>query len=103
MLPCSIQMLTVSHEQGIDLNVGELQMYGTVNWLNAGEELGKVKKGTELLTLLFIFKTGVVLMAQERTKGKRKPRVSSTTLHRHSHNLITAKFYERLGKLQGWI
>lgn len=61
--------------QAIDLNVGELQMYGTVNWLNAGEELGKVKKGTELLTLLFIFKTGVVLMAQERAKGKRKPRV----------------------------
>jgi len=59
----------------VDLNVGELQMYGTVNWLNASDDLGKMKKGTELLTLLFIFKTGVVLMAQERIKGKRKPRV----------------------------
>ena len=57
------------------MNVGELQMYGTVNWLNAGDDLGKMKKGIELLTLLFIFKTGVVLMAQERIKGKRKPRV----------------------------
>ena len=55
--------------------MGELQMYGTVNWLNASDDLGKMKKGTELLTLLFIFKTGVVLMAQERIKGKRKPRV----------------------------
>jgi len=61
--------------QVVDLNVGELQMYGTVNWLNASDDLGKMKKGTELLTLLFIFKTGVVLMAQERIKGKRKPRV----------------------------
>jgi len=59
----------------VDLNVGELQMYGTVNWLNASDDLGKLKKGIELLTLLFIFKTGVVLMAQERIKGKRKPRV----------------------------
>ena len=57
------------------MNVGELQMYGTVNWLNASDDLGKMKKGIELLTLLFIFKTGVVLMAQERIKGKRKPRV----------------------------
>ena len=61
--------------QVVDLNVGELQMYGTVNWLNASDDLGKMKKGIELLTLLFIFKTGVVLMAQERIKGKRKPRV----------------------------
>jgi len=67
--------------QVVDLNVGELQMYGTVNWLNASDDLGKIKKGTELLTLLFIFKTGVVLMAQERVKGKRKPRVRSA-LHK---------------------
>jgi len=67
--------------QVVDLNVGELQMYGTVNWLNASDDLGKMKKGTELLTLLFIFKTGVVLMAQERVKGKRKPRVRSA-LHK---------------------
>ena len=50
-------------------------MYGTVNWLNALDELGKMKKGMELLTLLFIFKSGVVLMAQERLKGKRKVKV----------------------------
>ena len=68
--------MRVSVGQVVDLNVGELQMYGTVNWLNASDDLGKMKKGIELLTLLFIFKTGVVLMAQERIKGKRKPRVS---------------------------
>jgi len=66
----------------VDLNVGELQMYGTVNWLNTSDDLGKMKKGTELLTLLFIFKTGVVLMAQERIKGKRKPRVCPSTRRR---------------------
>jgi len=66
--------------------VGELQMYGTVNWLNASDDLGKMKKGTELLTLLFIFKTGVVLMAQERIKGKRKPRVC--LLDDHSFHVL---------------
>lgn len=40
-------------------------MYGTVNWLNAQDEFDKVNKGMELLTLLFIFKSGVVLLAQE--------------------------------------
>lgn len=50
-------------------------MYGTVNWLNATSELGKLKKGMELLTLLFIFRSGVVLMAQEKIKGKRKVKV----------------------------
>jgi len=50
-------------------------MYGTVNWLNASEEIGKVKKGSELLTLIFIFKSGVVLLAKERVKGKKKAKV----------------------------
>lgn len=64
--------------QGLELNVGELQMYGSVNWLNALDELTKMKKGTELITLLFIFKSGVVLLAQERVRGKKgKPKVGA--------------------------
>ena len=51
-------------------------MYGNVNWLNALDELGKIKKGTDIVTMLFVFKTGVVILAQERVKGKRRPRVS---------------------------
>jgi len=57
------------------LNVGELQMYGTVTWLNATEELGKMKKGTELVSTLFVFKSGVVLLVQERIKGRKKVKV----------------------------
>ncbi|ESN99867.1 hypothetical protein HELRODRAFT_83887, partial [Helobdella robusta] len=68
------------NERGLDLNVGELQMYGTVNWLNASSELGKMKRGMELLTLLFIFRTGVVLMAQEKVKGKRKMKSNQNRL-----------------------
>ena len=64
--------------QSVDLSVGDLQMYGTVNWLNAADEVGKVKKGSELLTLIFIFKSGVVLLAQERVKGKKKAKVSQS-------------------------
>ena len=58
--------------QVIDLNVGDLQMYGNVNWLNALDELGKIKKGTDIVTMLFVFKAGVVILAQERIKGKRR-------------------------------
>ncbi len=65
--------------QPLDLNVGELQMYGTVTWLNALDELGKIKKGTELLCTVFVFKPGVVLLCQERVKGKKKARVRSST------------------------
>lgn len=50
-------------------------MYGNVNWLNALDELGKIKKGTDIVTMLFVFKSGVVILAQERMKGKRRPRV----------------------------
>ena len=75
--------------QGLELNVGELQMYGSVNWLNALDELTKMKKGTELITLLFIFKSGVVLLAQERVRGKKtKPKVrSSSNIARHCLSL----------------
>ena len=54
------------------MNVGDLQMYGNVNWLNALDELGKIKKGTDIVTMLFVFKAGVVILAQERIKGKRR-------------------------------
>ena len=47
-------------------------MYGTVTWLNAIEELGKLKKGTELFSTLFVFKSGIVLLVQERLKGKKR-------------------------------
>ena len=47
-------------------------MYGNVNWLNALDELGKIKKGTDIVTMLFVFKAGVVILAQERIKGKRR-------------------------------
>ncbi|ESO03700.1 hypothetical protein HELRODRAFT_99976 [Helobdella robusta] len=58
----------------VDLNVGELQMYGTVNWVNWDEELTSVKlrKDCDLLTLVFIFKTAVVILARERQKNKKK-------------------------------
>ena len=64
--------MTFYLHQVIDLNVGELQMYGTVTWLNALDELGKLKKGIELLCMVFVFKAGIVLLAQERNKLKKK-------------------------------
>ena len=50
-------------------------MYGSVNWLNALDELGKMKKGTELLTLVFVFRGGIVMLALEKVKSKKKHKV----------------------------
>jgi len=50
-------------------------MYGTVKWLNASDALGKIKKGVEMLTVVFIFKSAVVLLAHERIKAKKKSKV----------------------------
>ena len=63
--------------QAVNLSVSELQMYGTVKWLNASEALGKIKKSVEILTIVFIFKSAVVLLAHERIKTKKKSKVSA--------------------------
>ncbi|XP_074662751.1 protein still life, isoforms C/SIF type 2-like isoform X1 [Tubulanus polymorphus] len=60
----------------IDLNIGELQMYGIVEWLNVSKDLGKIKKGQDLVTSCFVFKTGVVLLCKERIKQKKKSKQS---------------------------
>lgn len=62
----------------MNLSVSELQMYGTVKWLNASDALGKIKKGVEILTVVFIFKSAVVLLAHERVKTKKKSKVTYT-------------------------
>jgi len=54
-------------------------MYGTVKWLNASDALGKIKKGVEILTIVFIFKSAVVLLAHERIKPKKKSKVPKLT------------------------
>ena len=57
--------------QPVDLSVGELQMYGTVEWCNVTDSLGKIKKGTELQSTVFVFKTGVVFLCRERLKRRK--------------------------------
>ncbi|XP_060603385.1 protein still life, isoform SIF type 1-like isoform X2 [Ruditapes philippinarum] len=63
-------------KKAVDLSVGELQMYGTVEWSNVADSLGKIKKGTELESTVFVFKTGVVFLCRERLK-RRKTRVGT--------------------------
>lgn len=71
-----IVFFSFPHFQPVDLSVGELQMYGTVEWCNVSDSLGKIKKGTELESTVFVFKTGVVFLCRERLK-KRKSKVVS--------------------------
>ncbi|CAG2205438.1 Protein still life, isoform SIF type 1,Protein still life, isoforms C/SIF type 2 [Mytilus edulis] len=55
----------------VDLSVGELQMYGTVEWCNICDSLGKVKKNLDLENIVFVFKTGVVFLCRERIKRRK--------------------------------
>lgn len=54
-------------------------MYGTVRWLNASDALGKLKKGSEVLTVVFIFKSAIAIIAQEQIKSKKKSKVFGST------------------------
>lgn len=54
------------------LDVGQLQMYGSVTWLNALEQLGRVRKDTQLITILFVFKVGIVILCVEKQKMRKK-------------------------------
>lgn len=55
-------------------------MYGTVRWLNASDALGKLKKSSEVLTVVFIFKSAIAIIAQEQTKSKKKSKVSKYSI-----------------------
>jgi len=46
-------------------------MYGTVEWCNICDSLGKIKKGLELENIIFVFKTAVVFMCREKIKKKK--------------------------------
>ncbi|KAL8579618.1 hypothetical protein ACOMHN_025571 [Nucella lapillus] len=55
----------------IELSVGDLQMYGTVEWCNMTDYLGKVKKTTDFENIVFVFKMGVVFLCCERQKRRK--------------------------------
>ncbi|XP_041354996.1 protein still life, isoforms C/SIF type 2-like isoform X2 [Gigantopelta aegis] len=59
------------HKQPVDLSVGELQMYGMVEWCNMLEYLGKVKKTVDFENTVFVFRTGVVFLCRERSKRRK--------------------------------
>ncbi|OAF67036.1 hypothetical protein A3Q56_05246 [Intoshia linei] len=54
-----------------DIVVSELQMYGTVKWLNSVDFIGKSKKKSNLLYFIFVFLKGVVIMAQSNKYEKK--------------------------------
>ncbi len=64
------------------LDVGQLQMYGSVTWFNAPHELGRLRKGTQLVTVLFVFKVGVVILSLEKSKMSKKHKVGHGQCYR---------------------
>ncbi|XP_033741186.1 protein still life, isoform SIF type 1-like isoform X2 [Pecten maximus] len=59
------------HKKAVELSVGELQMYGTVEWCNICDSLGKIKKGLDLENIIFVFKSAVVFLCREKVKKKK--------------------------------
>ncbi|XP_052239037.1 protein still life, isoform SIF type 1-like isoform X5 [Dreissena polymorpha] len=83
-----------------DLSVGELQMYGTVEWCNVTDSLGKVKKGTELESTVFVFKTGVVFLCRERLKRRKSKGGASAARGLFSESYDTAERFRTLIPVQ---
>lgn len=46
-------------------------MYGTVEWVNVTDHIGKVKKSAEFENIVFVFKTGITILCRERLKKKK--------------------------------
>jgi hypothetical protein len=61
-------------------------MYGTVEWCNLCDSLGKIKKGLDLENIVFVFRSGVVFVCREKIKKKIKSKVRDTT-HRAKYSL----------------
>uniref|UniRef100_A0A1I8HXL3 DH domain-containing protein n=1 Tax=Macrostomum lignano TaxID=282301 RepID=A0A1I8HXL3_9PLAT len=62
------------HKLPVDLSIGELRMFGTVEWLNSAESLGgsqadqqqqQQQQHPQLCTSCFVFRHAVVLLCQE--------------------------------------
>ncbi|XP_052808753.1 protein still life, isoform SIF type 1-like isoform X2 [Mya arenaria] len=84
------------HKTPVDLSVGELQMYGTVEWCNVTDSLGKIKKGTELESTVFVFKTGVVFLCRERLKRRKSRGGSSAARSLFSESYDTIERFRTL-------
>ncbi|XP_015789584.1 protein still life, isoform SIF type 1-like isoform X2 [Tetranychus urticae] len=56
----------------IELSPSELLYYGGVEWANISEFLGKIKKGLDLHSMCFVFKSAVVFLCKERIRQKKK-------------------------------
>ncbi|XP_050393235.1 protein still life, isoform SIF type 1 isoform X3 [Patella vulgata] len=93
-------------KQPVDLSVGELQMYGTVEWCNMTEYLGKIKKSTDFENIAFVFRTAVVFLCREKVKRSRKskslsskPYAESDMLERFRTLIPTHEVQVRMGKV----
>ena len=102
MFMSCIFSLTCTGMQAVNLSVSELQMYGTVKWLNASDALGKIKKGVDILTVVFIFKSAVVLLAHERIKTKKKSKVYWLAHNTESFFVSDVKYFSIRIKIGYW-
>lgn len=86
--------MTGPHQPMISLSIEQLLYFGTVDWLNVGEFTTKLKKGTNLTQILFVFNSCVVFICKEQVKSSKK-KLSTTTLSQsnltsNNHTTITS-------------
>ena len=69
--------------QGAELCVSQLKLHGSVWWLNASDHISRTRRSTHthLLTVLFVFKSCVVIVAQDVSKDKKKNKVTASSFN----------------------
>jgi len=64
--------------QNVELCVSQLKMYGSVWWLNAAHHVSRARRSAHLLTVVFVFKSCVVVVAHEVSKDRKKNKVTAS-------------------------
>lgn len=78
------------------LAMDDLLYYSHVTWLNASDDLGKVKKGREPRVLLFVFRMAMVIVYKEAVKRKSR----ATKMITGSEEVIRFKWMIPVSMLQ---
>ena len=54
----------------------ELRMYGVVSWLNAADRVSRTRRPEQVVTVVFVFKSCVVIVAHDVNRDTKKTKVT---------------------------
>jgi len=90
---CRYYRSTWNDVQGVELCVSQLKVHGSVWWLNVSDHISRTRRLTHahLLTKLFVFKSCVVIVANEVSKDKKKNKVTRCLGNFYFHSSTESK------------